>query len=154
MALFFKIFKYIFSTRILFISLLMFVIKPSNFFGIGLFHCDNPIDKSRQGSSPVIVEATFSCSRICPPSCPGTTLGQVLLYGKWHHLAGSSIFCNWPCVVVSARKKFGPSPNYCIDLLYQTKIFLSFKSHSIRSYVLNGAHIRLFFLLTGSVSVK
>ena len=33
----------------------------------------------------------------------------------------SATFCNWPCVVVSARKKFELSPNNCIDLRYLKK---------------------------------
>ena len=53
--------------------------------------------------------------------CPGTTLGHVLLYGKWQHLAGSSILCNWPCVVVSARKNFGSSPKNCIGFKLSEK---------------------------------
>ena len=40
------------------------------------------------------------------------------------------------------------------EIAHQTKIFLSFKGTSIPSYGLDGAHIRLFCLLTGSVSVK
>ena len=40
------------------------------------------------------------------------------------------------------------------EIAHQTKIFLSFKGTSIPSYGLDGPHIRLFCLLTGSVSVK